>query len=137
VADTAFGGGAPERVRIVLDGDVQRYLWTIDGQAFPGEFVGDAPSSRAPIALGAGVVAVLEVENRTSFWQPLHLHGYRFRLLTEAQPQPRAPWKDTVAVPPSGTVKLEIRTDAPGRWLLTSTHLYRAQSGLARLLAVG
>jgi FtsP/CotA-like multicopper oxidase with cupredoxin domain len=137
VADTAFGVAAAERVRVVLDGDVARYLWTIDGQSFPGEFVGDAPASRAPIALGLGIVAVLEIENRTTFWQSVHLHGYRFRLLTSAQPDPRAPWKDTVAVPPSATVKLEIRTDAPGRWLLTSTHLYRAQSGLARLIAVG
>src|SRR5690606_14000847 len=28
VADTAFGDAKPERVRIVLDGDRERYLWT-------------------------------------------------------------------------------------------------------------
>ena len=66
----------------------------------------------------------------------MHLHGFRFRLLTGDGPLPRAPWKDTVAVPPGATVRLEIRADAPGRWLFTATHLYRAQSGLARLLSV-
>lgn len=137
VADTAFGDAKPERVRIVLDGDRERYLWTVDGRSFPGEFTTDAPTTQDAVALRAGAVTLLEVENRTDLWQPVHLHGYRFRLLTGKGAEPRAPWKDTVAVPPRGTVRLEIRTDAPGRWLLTSTHLYRAQSGLARLLSVG
>jgi|GEM_PF-145295 len=136
-ADSSFGPGARERVRIVVDGDQARYLWTVDGTSFPGEFVGDAPASTEPLGLRAGVVTALEVENRTALWQPLHLHGYRFRLLTGTGEQPRAPWKDTVAVGPGATVRLEIRTDAPGRWLLTATHLYRAQAGLARLLSVG
>ena len=137
VADTSFGDAKPERVRLVLGGDRERYVWSIDGKAFPGEFTGDAPVSRDPVPLASGGVFVLEVENRTTFWQALHLHGYRFRLLTGDGPEPRAPWKDTVAVAPDAVAKLEIRAQAPGRWLLVSTHLYRAQSGLARLLSVG
>ena len=137
VADTSFGDAKPERVRLVLGGDRERYVWSIDGKSFPGEFTGDAPVSRDPVPLASGGVFVLEVENRTTFWQALHLHGYRFRLLTGDGPEPRAPWKDTVAVAPDAVAKLEIRAQAPGRWLLVSTHLYRAQSGLARLLSVG
>lgn len=136
VADTAFGGAKPERVRLVIGGDRESYVWTVDGKSFPGEFTGDVAVSRDPVALASGVVYVLELDNRTSFWQALHLHGYRFRLLTGDDGEPRAPWKDTVAVAPNAVARLEIRAAAPGRWLLGSTHLYRAQSGLARLLSV-
>lgn len=136
VADSAFGDAKPERVHLAIDGDRERYVWTVDGKSFPGEFTGDAATSRDPVPLASGGVFVLEVENRTTFWQALHLHGYRFRLLTGDGPEPRAPWKDTVAVAPNAVAKLEIRAQAPGRWLLVSTHLYRAQSGLARLLSV-
>lgn len=137
VGDTAFAGAKPERVRLVIGGDRERYVWSIDGKSFPGEFTGDASVSRDPVPLAAGGVYVLELENRTTFWQALHLHGYRFRLLTGDGPEPRAPWKDTVAVAPDAVARLEIRAEAPGRWLLRSTHLYRGQSGLARLLSVG
>ena len=109
----------------------------MDGQAYPGEFVPAASGpATSPLALPAAALVELEIENQSAVWQPLHLHGYRFRLLV-AGARTRAPWKDTVAVAPRSSVKIELLADQPGRWLLPSANLYRAQSGLARLLAVG
>jgi len=136
VADTAFGEQKVERVTMAIAGDEKRYAWTLDGQTYPGEFT-DATPSPEPRALPAGARVVLAIENRTTLWQPLHLHGYRFRLLAAPAARARAPWKDTVAIAPRASVEIELLADNPGRWLLTSTHLYRAQSGLARLLSVG
>jgi FtsP/CotA-like multicopper oxidase with cupredoxin domain len=136
VADTAFTEKKVERVTMAIAGDEKRYAWTLDGQTYPGEFTDAAPSPE-PRTLPAGARVVLAIENRTALWQPLHLHGYRFRLLASPAARARAPWKDTVAVAPRASVELELLADNPGRWLLSSTHLYRAQSGLARLLSVG
>jgi FtsP/CotA-like multicopper oxidase with cupredoxin domain len=137
VADTAFAGQKVERVALAIEGDERRYTWSVDGHAYPGEFVDGAASPVPPRALEAGSRVVLEIANRTALWQPLHLHGYRFRLLAAPAARARAPWKDTVAVAPRGSVELEILADQPGRWLLPSSHLYRSQAGLARLLSVG
>lgn len=135
VADTTFpGGGKPQRVQLTLGGDEKSYSWNVDGVPGPGEFVKPPASPAAPLALPSNARVVLEVANRTSLWQAVHLHGYRFRLLGAAGA--RAPWKDTVAVAPQASVELEVLTDQPGRWLFTGTHLYRAQSGLSRVLSV-
>ncbi|HEY8513982.1 MAG TPA: multicopper oxidase family protein [Candidatus Binatia bacterium] len=132
--DTAFSGASKaKRIRMRIGGDVARYLWNVDGFTYPGEFVSGEPKSE-PLALSAGERVELELVNETTLWQPLHLHGYRFRLL--AGQGARAPWKDTVAVAPGKSVKIEFLADRPGRWLLTSCNVYRAQSGLARLLTV-
>jgi len=136
VADTALAGKKVERVTMTIEGDEKRYAWTLDGQAYPGLFTAPVASPAAPRTLPAGERILLAIENRTSLWQPLHLHGYRFRLLASPAARNRAPWKDTVAVAPRGSVEIELLADNPGRWLLTSTHLYRAQSGLARVLSV-
>ncbi|MEW6270528.1 MAG: multicopper oxidase family protein, partial [Thermodesulfobacteriota bacterium] len=133
-ADAPLLAGAPKRIRLEVGGDLARYAWNVDGFTYPGEFTSGDPKIE-PLALPAGQRVELELLNRTTLWQPLHLHGYRFRLLA-GQPAARAPWKDTVAVAPGSSVKIECVADRPGRWLLASSNVYRREAGLARLLTV-
>src|SRR5262249_34452423 len=106
--------GKPASVKLTLDGDVESYAWSVDGHPYPGEFVAPGAAEVPPLAVPAGARVELEIANRTALWQPIHLHGYRFRLLS-AGGGTRAPWKDTVAIAPQGRVELEIASDAPGR----------------------
>jgi FtsP/CotA-like multicopper oxidase with cupredoxin domain len=133
-AEAHVAGAPAQRMRLEIGGELGRYAWTVDGVAYPGEFTaGDARVE--PLELPPRARVELELVNRTALWQPVHLHGYRFRLLA-GQPAARAPWKDTVAVAPAESVKIEFVADAPGRWLLASGNLYRRQAGLARVLTV-
>lgn len=134
--EAAPARGEPRKVRVVLGGDRERYLWSVDGRSYPGMFVAGDGATDEPLVLERGERVQLEIANRTALWQPMHLHGYRFRLLASPAAGRRAPLKDTVAVPPQGSVRIELVTDHPGRWLLRSCHLYRGQSGLARVVAV-
>jgi len=135
--DTAFDVAKSESVRLTIAGDQRTFVWSVDGYVHPGEFTVSPAADAAPLVLPRGARIDLEIVNRTDLWQPVHLHGYRFRLLSEAKAAARAPWKDTVAVAPDASRRLELLADQPGRWLATSSNLYRAQSGLGRLLSVG
>jgi FtsP/CotA-like multicopper oxidase with cupredoxin domain len=134
--DVPFAGAATERLSLTIEGDSAGYTWSFDGHPYPGEFIAARTPEVPPVALACDAHVELALVNRTSLWQPVHLHGFRFRLLAAPDSGTRAPWKDTVAVAPGATQRLVFDADQPGRWLLQSSNLYRAQSGLTRVLAV-
>jgi len=80
-----------------------------------------------------GETVVLEVDNRTRFDQPLHIHGHVWRVIDE---QP-TPWRDTAVIPAERQVKLVFVADNPGRWGIQSTIAERIDSGLMSSFEVG
>jgi FtsP/CotA-like multicopper oxidase with cupredoxin domain len=135
--DVPLASAPLDRRRLTIDGAVAGYTWSIDGHPYPGEYVARGSVVVPPLEIDGGAHIELELVNHTQLWQVLHLHGYRFRLLADRSAGARAPWKDTVAVAPRASVAIAFAAEQRGRWLLPSCHLYRAQSGLARLLSVG
>lgn len=133
--DAPRAGGTARKVRLVIGGDVKRYLWTVDGKSWPGLY-SEGSDPGPPLELARGERVELEVVNQTELWQPLHPHGMRFRLLAPGGARERAPSKDTLAVAPGKSLVIEVVPEVAGRWLAPSSHLYRAQSGLARLIEV-
>jgi FtsP/CotA-like multicopper oxidase with cupredoxin domain len=78
-----------------------------------------------------GEDVVLDVENRTAFAQPLHIHGHVWREIERAgKPLADAPWRDTALIPPKGGAKLVVRFDNPGDWFLHSTIAERIDTGM-------
>lgn len=134
--DVPGASGDARRVRLVVAGDSKRYLWTVDGRSWPGLYTEKGADPGPPLELARGERVELEVVNQTDFWQPLHPHGVRFRLLAPGGARERAPSKDTLAVAPGKSLAIELVPEVAGRWLAPSTHLYRAESGLARLIEV-
>jgi len=78
-----------------------------------------------------GEIVILDIDNRTAFAQPLHIHGHVWREIERAgKPVADAPWRDTVVIPPKAGVKLALRFDNPGNWAVQSTIAERIDTGM-------
>lgn len=99
--------------------------WAINGVA--------GPAAEPLFAAQKGETIRLDVENRTAFAQPLHIHGHAWQLLGGAAP---APFQDTVVVPAGETVSLAFTAGNPGLWALHSLVAERADGGLIATFTV-
>jgi FtsP/CotA-like multicopper oxidase with cupredoxin domain len=107
---------------LALQGNMAKYVWTINGQVYP---------KADPLVIGRGDRVQLELRNETSMWHPMHLHGHFFRVLQGAGD--RAPLKHSVSVAPRETVRIEFTADNPGRWFFHCHNLYHLEAGMARV----
>ena len=116
----AMLGGAMKSLRELLEAG---YAWAINGTAGAG----GAPLAEFP----KGATAILAVDNRTAFDQPLHLHGHVWQL-TELGGAALSgqPWRDTAVIPARKSAKLVFVADNPGTWAIQSLMAERADAGL-------
>lgn len=121
LASTVLPPGETRVFRLPLEGDMQKHVWMMDGQAWP-----DA----SPLEIRRGDQARVELTNRTMMWHPMHLHGHFFRVLNGAGDF--CPLKHTVNVAPGETVQIEFTADNPGRWFFHCHNLYHLAVGMAR-----
>jgi FtsP/CotA-like multicopper oxidase with cupredoxin domain len=107
----------------------QGIAWAINGAAGPGS---------DPLAtFNQGDSIVFEIENRTRFEQPLHIHGHVWQVIEEAGiAKEGQPWRDTTVVAASKSQKLGFVADNPGVWVLQSLVAERVDSGLLASFAV-
>jgi FtsP/CotA-like multicopper oxidase with cupredoxin domain len=98
------------------------YSWGFDGAAFP---------DRSPIEIRQGQRVRLALENTTSMWHPIHLHGHTFRVGAD----PEGPRKDTVNVLPGETVVVEFDADNPGQWMAHCHNTYHLEQGMAMVMS--
>jgi FtsP/CotA-like multicopper oxidase with cupredoxin domain len=111
--------------RLVLDGDMETYRWTINGHAHHGA---------APLAARQGERVRLVFENRSPMFHPMHLHGHTFQV-RRAGERRGGPRKDTVVVRPLERVTVEFEADNPGRWMLHCHNAYHQAGGMMTTLA--
>ena len=121
-APTTLPGGPVRPFTLALGGDMARYVWTVGGQEYP---------KADPLVIRQGDRVQIEMQNQTTMWHPMHLHGHFFRVLQGAGE--RAPLKHTVNVPPRETVRIEFTADNPGRWIFHCHNLYHLDAGMARV----
>ena len=113
------------RLTMRLTGDMQRYLWGIDGKTLSEESV---------IPVSAGEVLRIEIINDTMMHHPMHLHGHFFRLLNGQGEH--SPLKHTVDVPPMGTRTIEwVADEEAGDWFFHCHLLYHMDAGMARVFS--
>lgn len=121
---TGFPAERPVReVRLTLDGDMERYVWFLDGRAL---------WEHDTIAVKAGEIVRFIMINRTMMHHPMHLHGHFFRVLN-GQGE-RSPLKHTVDVAPMSTTVIEFAADEIGDWFFHCHLLYHMESGMARVV---
>jgi FtsP/CotA-like multicopper oxidase with cupredoxin domain len=111
--------------RLVLDGDMRTYRWTINGHAHHGA---------APLPARRGERVRLVFHNRSSMFHPMHLHGHTFQVRRAGERRP-GPRKDTVVVRPLERVTVELQADNPGRWMLHCHNAYHQAGGMMTTLA--
>ena len=107
--------------RVVLAGTMMPYAWSIDGRLWP---------DRAPVTVAAGQRARLEFVNGSAMAHPMHLHGHHFQVVEIDGRAFSGALRDTVLVPPRGTVAVAFDCDNPGRWLLHCHNLYHMATGM-------
>jgi multicopper oxidase len=123
-AESVPGGEPDEVVRLVLDGDEETYVWTINDQVFE-------EADRIEIARDDKVR--FEFENRSHMPHPMHLHGHFFRVDNGTG---EGPIKDTVMVEPMQTLAVDWLADNPGPWALHCHLIYHQEGGMMRVVNV-
>jgi FtsP/CotA-like multicopper oxidase with cupredoxin domain len=112
------------KVKLVLGGDMQRYIWYINGKTILED---------RTIQINQGDVIQFTFENETMMHHPMHLHGHFFRVLNKNGDY--SPLKHTVDVPPHGTRTIEFYANEPGDWMLHCHNLYHMKTGMARVVS--
>ncbi len=93
--------------------------WAMNGVA--------GPSPVPLFSVAKGTAVVLEIDNRTAFAQPLHIHGHVWQELAE---EATGLWQDTAVVPPGEVMTLAFMADNPGTWAIHSLVAERLDGGL-------
>jgi CopA family copper-resistance protein len=121
---SAFDSKIPVHdVKLVLDGDMERYVWHINGKAIFED---------RNIIIKEGQVIRFTMVNETMMHHPMHLHGHFFRVLNRFGDT--SPWKHTVDVSPHTTRTIEFMANEPGEWMLHCHNLYHMKTGMARVV---
>ncbi len=124
IAPTTFPAGRPtHELRLVLGGDMSRYVWFINGKAMHEDMNLDVRADQ---------VIRIHFQNDTMMHHPFHLHGHFFRVLNGAGDH--SPLKHTVDIPPHASRTIEFLTDEPGRWLLHCHNLFHMTTGMGRVV---
>ncbi len=110
-------------VKLVLDGDMERYIWHINGKAIHQD---------RNIVIRENEIVRFTFENKTMMHHPMHLHGHFFRVLNKHNEF--SPIKHTVDVPPHTTRTIEFYSNEPGEWMLHCHNLYHLKTGMARVV---
>jgi FtsP/CotA-like multicopper oxidase with cupredoxin domain len=78
-----------------------------------------------------GETVVLDIENSTSFPQPIHIHGHVWQMImTDGEALENQPWRDTGIVPGLAKVQFTLVCDNIGLWALQSLVAERSDAGL-------
>lgn len=113
------------KLTLNLQGDMKQYVWKINGQEWP---------EITPLEVKQGERVEILFNNENNMSHPMHLHGHVFEV-TEINGKPlQGAIRDTVLIPPNGSVKVQFDADNPGNWMLHCHVLYHAEGGMMTLL---
>lgn len=101
-----------------------RQAWIINGAA-------GSPQAKSLFSVAQGQPVSLGFLNRTSVAQTLHIHGHHMRVLHLLDDGWEPYWRDAVIIPPGRTARVAFLADNPGKWLIESTILEHAMSGVS------
>ncbi len=116
---------AAREVELHLTGNMERYMWSIDGQTLS--------ESRTPIPVRTGERVRITLINDTMMNHPIHLHGHFFELVTGHGDH--SPRKHTVNVPPGGKVSFDM-TGIYGDWAFHCHMFLHMHAGMIRVVQV-
>jgi CopA family copper-resistance protein len=113
-------------VEIHLTGNMERFMWAFDGEAF-------GPLKK-PIALQRDERARVVLVNDSMMAHPIHLHGHFFEVVNGHDG--RHPRKHTVNVAPGGRVAFDLTADEPGDWAFHCHLLMHMHAGMFNVVTV-
>jgi FtsP/CotA-like multicopper oxidase with cupredoxin domain len=117
---------AQREIVVRLGGNMERYIWTINGESM---------ETAPPIDLAYGERARLTFINETMMAHPMHLHGM-FVQLENGMPAERLPDKHIVSIAPGQTYSVLLTADQPGEWAFHCHLLYHMATGMMTRVVV-
>jgi len=107
--------------RVILAGAMAPYAWSLNGEYWPNV---------NPLMIAKGQRVAIEMVNRSMMAHPMHLHGHAFQVVAINGTPLAGAVRDTVLVPPMGSVTIAFDADNPGRWAFHCHNLYHMMTGM-------
>jgi FtsP/CotA-like multicopper oxidase with cupredoxin domain len=107
--------------RVILAGAMAPYAWSLNGEYWPNV---------TPMMITHGQRVAIEMVNHTMMAHPMHLHGHVFQVVAINGISRAGAVRDTVLVPPMGSVTIAFDADNPGRWAFHCHNLYHMMTGM-------
>jgi FtsP/CotA-like multicopper oxidase with cupredoxin domain len=107
--------------RVILEGSMAPYAWSLNGEYWPNV---------TPLMIATGQRVAIEMLNHTMMPHPMHLHGHAFQVVAINDTPLAGAVRDTVLVPPMGSVTIAFDADNPGRWAFHCHNLYHMMTGM-------
>ena len=107
--------------RVILAGGMAPYAWSLNDQYWPNV---------TPLMISKGQRVVIEMVNRSMMAHPMHLHGHAFQVTALNGTPVTGAVRDTVLVPPMGSITIAFDADNPGRWVFHCHNLYHMMTGM-------
>jgi FtsP/CotA-like multicopper oxidase with cupredoxin domain len=107
--------------RVILTGAMAPYAWSLNGEYWPNV---------TPLMIAHGQRVAIEMVNHSMMAHPMHLHGHAFQVVALNGAPLAGAVRDTVLVPPMGSVTIAFDADNPGRWALHCHNLYHMMTGM-------
>jgi FtsP/CotA-like multicopper oxidase with cupredoxin domain len=107
--------------RVILAGGMAPYSWSLNGEYWP---------KVTPLMVAMGQRVAIEMVNHSMMAHPMHLHGHVFQVVAINGAPCAGAVRDTVLVPPMGSVTIAFDADNPGRWAFHCHNLYHMMTGM-------
>jgi FtsP/CotA-like multicopper oxidase with cupredoxin domain len=107
--------------RVILAGAMAPYAWSLNGEYWPNV---------TPLMIAHGQRVEIEMVNHSRMAHPMHLHGHAFQVVAISGAPLAGAVRDTVLVPPTGSVTIAFDADNPGRWAFHCHNLYHMMTGM-------
>ncbi len=121
-AATPLAQRAPDVThRVILAGAMAPYAWSLNGEYWPNV---------TPMMIAPGQRVAIEMVNHSMMAHPMHLHGHAFQVVAINGAPLAGAVRDTVLVPPMGSVTIAFDADNPGRWAFHCHNLYHMMTGM-------
>jgi FtsP/CotA-like multicopper oxidase with cupredoxin domain len=121
-AATPLAPRAPDVThRVILAGAMAPYAWSLNGEYWP---------NITPLMIAHGQRVAIAMVNHSMMAHPMHLHGHGFQVVAINGAPLAGAVRDTVLVPPMGSVTIAFDADNPGRWAFHCHNLYHMMTGM-------
>jgi FtsP/CotA-like multicopper oxidase with cupredoxin domain len=92
--------------------------------------VPDVTHRVTPLMVAPGQRVAIEMVNHSMMAHPMHLHGHAFQVVAISGAPLAGAVRDTVLVPPMGSVTIAFDAGNPGRWAFHCHNLYHMMTGM-------
>ncbi|ETD83993.1 multicopper oxidase family protein [Rhodobacter capsulatus] len=106
---------------VMLTGSMLPYQWTIDGRSW---------DNRRPIGAKSGERVEMMFHNMSMMAHPMHLHGHVFQVVAVNGTRIAGALRDTVSVPPMGSVTVALDAGEAAPWMLHCHHMGHLATGM-------